>query len=81
MMLVVMQILRDGIDEVVIWNEELDTTQIAALATGLARPGVTSGYSRYIQTSLESELFARVPLFTYASHFTLNNPSLQISFA
>ncbi|MEL0120325.1 MAG: CotH kinase family protein, partial [Opitutae bacterium] len=47
------------IDEVVIWNEELDTTQIAALATGLARPGVTSGYSRYIQTPLESELFRK----------------------
>ena len=44
-------------DEVVIWDEELDATQIAALATGLARPGSTSGYMRFLQTSLEKELF------------------------
>lgn len=47
------------LDEFAIWSDELNSAQITALANGQARPGSTSGFSRFISTSLENEVFRK----------------------
>ncbi|MBT3468140.1 MAG: hypothetical protein HN467_02340 [Opitutae bacterium] len=47
------------LDEFAIWSDELNRTQITALANGQARPGSSSGFTRFIETSLENEVFRK----------------------